>query len=147
MTTDLMISQFFMKHLVRIQNTSWNLLINLYNILLRLLLKEIGLNYPLTFHFFCVLNVVFNLIYWNSHDISQISDHHLDLILYFFFKILFIYSWDTQRGERERGRDTGRRRSRLHAGSLTWDVGLYPRCPGTGPGLKAALNCWAPPIL
>ena len=27
---------------------------------------------------------------------------------------------DTER-ERERGRDTGRRRSRLHARSLTWD--------------------------
>ena len=33
---------------------------------------------------------------------------------YFFFKILFIYSW-----ERERGKDTGSRgRSRLHTGSL-----------------------------
>ena len=42
----------------------------------------------------------------------------------FFFKILFIYSWETQRErerERERGRDTGRERSRLHAGSPTWD--------------------------
>ena len=26
-----------------------------------------------------------------------------------------------QRRERERGRDTGRGRSRLHAGNLTWD--------------------------
>ena len=36
-------------------------------------------------------------------------------LLFFFFKILFIYS------ESERGRDTGRGRSRLHVGSLTWD--------------------------
>ena len=36
----------------------------------------------------------------------------------FFFKISFIYSRETQ----ERGRDTGRGRSRLHAGSLTWDL-------------------------
>ena len=35
-----------------------------------------------------------------------------------FLKILFIYSWETQR---ERGRDTGRGRSRLHAGSPMWD--------------------------
>ena len=39
--------------------------------------------------------------------------------------------------ERERGRDTGRGRSRLHAGSLT---GLDPGSTGSGPGLKAALN-------
>ena len=32
----------------------------------------------------------------------------------------------TQR-ERERGRDTGRGRSRLHAGSPTWDLILGPR--------------------
>ena len=38
-------------------------------------------------------------------------------------------------GEREKGRDTGRGRSRPHAGSLTWDW-----IPGSGPGLKAALN-------
>ena len=43
---------------------------------------------------------------------------------------------DTQR---ERGRDTGRDRSRLHAGSPTWDliVGLDPGTPGSRPGLKA----------
>ena len=44
----------------------------------------------------------------------------------FFFKILFIYSQETQRererGEREIGRDTGRGRIRLHAGSPTWDL-------------------------
>ena len=37
---------------------------------------------------------------------------------FFFFKVLFIYSWET---EWERGRDTGRGRSRLHAGSPMWD--------------------------
>ena len=42
---------------------------------------------------------------------------------------------DTQR---KRGRDTGRGRSRLHAGSPMW--GLDPRSPGSCPGLKAALN-------
>ena len=39
---------------------------------------------------------------------------------YFFLKILFIHSWKTDR-EREKGRNTGRGRSRLHAGSLIWD--------------------------
>ena len=38
----------------------------------------------------------------------------------------------------ERGRDTGRGRSRLHIGSLM--VGLNPGSPGSCPGLKVALN-------
>ena len=37
--------------------------------------------------------------------------------------------------ERERGRDTGRGRSRLHA--LGPDVGFDPRSPGSHPGPKA----------
>ena len=48
---------------------------------------------------------------------------------------------DTER-KREREREaeyTGRgRRSRLHAGSPTWDS--IPGSPGSHPGLKAALN-------
>ena len=43
--------------------------------------------------------------------------------------------------EKERGRDTVRGRSRLHAGEP--DVGLDPGSPGSRPGLKAALNRWA----
>ena len=39
---------------------------------------------------------------------------------------------------RERGRDTSRERSRLHAGKP--DMGLDPGSPGSGPGLKAVLN-------
>ena len=41
--------------------------------------------------------------------------------------------------ERERGRDTGGRRSRLHARSSTWDSipGLGPGTPGSRPGPKA----------
>ena len=41
----------------------------------------------------------------------------------------------------ERGRDTGRGRSRLHAGTPTWDSiqGLQDHTPG----LKVALNRWA----
>ena len=41
-------------------------------------------------------------------------------------------------GERERGRDAGRGRSRLHAREPY--MGLDPRSSGSGPGPKAALN-------
>ena len=50
----------------------------------------------------------------------------------------------------ERGKDIGKGRSRLLAGSLMWnlihtscrepDMGLDPGSPGPGPRLKAALN-------
>ena len=46
------------------------------------------------------------------------------MMVYLFLKILFIYSWETWR---ERGRDTGRGRSRLLAGSLMWDLIPDPR--------------------
>ena len=42
--------------------------------------------------------------------------------------------------ERGRGRDTGRGRSRLHPRRQP-DMGFDPRSPGSGLGLKAALNC------
>ena len=53
--------------------------------------------------------------------------------IYYFFKILFIYSWQTHNIIIwERGRDTGRGRSRLHAGSPTWDsiLSLQADTPG-----------------
>ena len=40
-----------------------------------------------------------------------------------------------------RERETGRGRSRLHAGKP--DMGLDPGSPGSCPGLKASLNHWA----
>ena len=43
--------------------------------------------------------------------------------------------------ERETGRDTGRGRSRLHAGSLMWD--LIPGLQDHALGRRQALNCWA----
>ena len=59
-----------------------------------------------------------------------------DSVIYFFFKkkILFIYSWETHR-------ERGRGRSRLHAGSLTWD--LIPELQDNALGQRQALNCWA----
>ena len=41
-----------------------------------------------------------------------------DFFFFFLKNILFIHSWETQR---ERGRDTGRGRSRLPVGSSMWD--------------------------
>ena len=57
----------------------------------------------------------------------------------FFLKILFIYSWETHR---ERGRQRHRQREK-QAPRREPDVGLDPESPGSHPGLKAALNCWA----
>ena len=48
----------------------------------------------------------------------------------------FIYFFMRDTG-RERGRDIGRRRSRLHAGSLMWDSILEPLALGQ----RQALNC------
>ena len=49
--------------------------------------------------------------------------------------------------ERERGRDTGRGRSRLHAGSPMWDsiLGLDPGTPGSCPGPKAGAKLLSHP--
>ena len=46
-----------------------------------------------------------------------------------FLKKFYVFIHDRHR---ERGRDTGRRRSRLHEGSLTWDsiLGLQDHIPG-----------------
>ena len=51
-------------------------------------------------------------------DSLVISVSFIFFIFYLFFKD-FIYLFMR---ERERGRDTGRGRSRLHAGSLMWDL-------------------------
>ena len=42
------------------------------------------------------------------------------VIIVGFLRFIYLFMRDTHR-ERERGRDTGRGRSRLHAGSPTWD--------------------------
>ena len=56
-----------------------------------------------------------------------------------FFKILFFYSWETQR-ERQR-HNTGRGRSRLHAGSPMWDS--IPGPQDHVLGRRHVLNHWA----
>ena len=58
---------------------------------------------------------------------------------FFFFKILFIYSWEIQR-KKERQRHRQREKQ---APCREPDVGLDPGSPGSRPGPKAAPNCWA----
>ena len=55
-----------------------------------------------------------------------------------FFSFFFIYSWKTQR---KRGRDIGRGRSRLHAGSPMWDP--VPGLRDHALSRRQALNRWA----
>ena len=57
--------------------------------------------------------------------------------VYFFLKILFIYSWDTQR-ERQRHRQ---REMQSPCGEA--DVGLDPKTPGSWPEPKADAQHWA----
>ena len=65
-----------------------------------------------------VLGYRFSASFWKKCDCWVKSDN--DLFLWFIFlKILFFYSWETQR---ERGRKIGRGRSRLHAGSPMRDL-------------------------
>ena len=66
------------------------------------------------------------------------SSVFLPLFVCLFFKIPFIYSWET---ERERGRDTGRGRSRPHAGSPMQDLILGHQ--DHAPGRRQALIHWA----
>ena len=56
----------------------------------------------------------------------------------YFFKILFIYSWETERKREAETMAEGEAGS-----SRAADVGLDPESPGSHPGLKAMLNCWA----
>ena len=44
-------------------------------------------------------------------------------VFFFFFDFIYLFMRDN---EREAGRDMGRGRSRLHAGSLMWDLILGP---------------------
>ena len=62
----------------------------------------------------------------------------LNNIFSFFKKIFYLFIHDRER-ERDRDRDTGR--GEKQAPCREPDVGLDPGSPGSGPGLKAALNC------
>ena len=60
---------------------------------------------------------------------KNISSHNYIRVIDLFKDFIYLFMRD---------RDTGRGRSRLHAGSPTF--GLNPGSPGSGPGLKVVLN-------
>ena len=64
-----------------------------------------------------------------SSPCSQYPEIPQIVSFFFFFKILFIYWWKKQR---ERGKDTGRGRNRLQAGSPTQDSILGPQDQALG---------------
>ena len=81
-----------------------------------------------------------SLIYRNTMDafVAPLSIKYLTTrVLYFLFKILFIYSQETQK-ERMAQKHRQREKQALYREP---DVGLDPGSPESGPGLKAALNC------
>ena len=61
---------------------------------------------------------------------------------FFFFKdFIYLFMRNTER-DRDRDRDRQRHRQRAkQAPRREPDVGLNPWSPGSGPGLKAVLNC------
>ena len=78
---------------------------------------------------------------WVRIDVSQVLISLKDFV---FLKMLYLFMRET-----ERGRDTGRGRSKApcrkrgKTSRLSSYVGPDPRSPGLHPGLKAALNRWA----
>ena len=60
--------------------------------------------------------------------------------IYLLFIYLFIHSWETQRDAQTQAEGI----SRLHAGSLAWDLilGLDPGSSGPHPGLKGGAKRW-----
>ena len=70
-----------------------------------------------------------SLILWSLSWFNKVRTASGKLPNYFFFKDFIYLFIDTQR---ERSRNTGRGRSRLHAGSPTWDSipGLQDHTPG-----------------
>ena len=86
-----------------------------------------------------------HILSWRQtlHHLSHLGAL-LAYLLNFFFKLLFIYDRHTVR-ERERGRDTGRGRSRLPAGSPMWDLTPGPRDQGLSQ--RQTVNRWATQVL
>ena len=77
-----------------------------------------------------------NSEYVGNFHISTITSFQIKFL--FFLKILFIHE-----RHRERGRDTGRERSRLHAGSPMWDS--IPGLQNHALGQRRVPNRWATP--
>ena len=71
-------------------------------------------------------------------SILSLAQYFLFIILDFLKDFIYLFMKDTQR---ERGRDTGRGRSRLHAGSPMWDS--IPGLQDHTLGWRQMLNHWA----
>ena len=78
------------------------------------------------------------VIYLGWLHVSQSPTRALFLIKTFFKKRFYLFIHERHR---ERGRDTGRGRSRLHAGSPTWDS--IPGPQDHTLGWRQTLNPWA----
>ena len=76
---------------------------------------------------------------WKSMAYSPKTCLTVNLLIYFFLKILFIYSWETHtHTQRQRHRQRGKQDPCREP-----DMGLDPGAPGSHPGLKVVLNHWA----
>ena len=86
---------------------------------------------------FCLIAVMHILP--STHTPILASIHLMSDTFYLFLKrFFFIYSWEIHT---ERGRDTGRGRSRLHAGSPMWDS--IPGPQDHALSQRQTLNHWA----
>ena len=76
----------------------------------------------------------------DSNQVVSLCSLSFSFFKYYFFKNIYLFIYDRHR-ERERERERQRHRQReKQAPCREPDVGLDPRSPGSGPGLKAALN-------
>ena len=78
---------------------------------------------------------MFHLFFGNLFNLGTRGE--VNLYFFFFFKILFIYSWETHRvgvGQRHRQREAPCREPH---------VGLNPGSPGCALGRRQTPNCWA----
>ena len=95
--------------------------------------------------YFCDTLLCYIVFIWKPNHIPNSFSWFFDSLLLTsllppppFFKISFIYSWET-----EKGRDIGRGRSRLHAGSRLQD--LIPGLWDHALSQRQMLNRWATP--
>ena len=85
----------------------------------------------------CFRHVPLSYEHFLAFRYHKMIEAHFILFYFFFLRFIYLFMIDIER-ERERGRDTGGGRSRLHAGSPTWDSipGLQDRTLGQ----RQALN-------